>query len=273
MLIDKKLFKKYFQKDHKHSFVNLDLNIFTELREMEEQGLLKSSGHRAFAFGYTWLIHYLWKYSKYGMQEINTQDIKTILGISPIEKRVNYIIKKGGLLDSVGYTEHTRDFPIYSEFTRFEGLKITQLSDLDSMLAENFLKQYNTRYACKKPLMGYERKGRRELGLFFSKHDALPLSLFEFSRCVLCRDIGLNGFFTYAFLKYKIKLNGYRATRIYYSEFKKELGFSEKKTRGILNTLKEAGMISVEKVVTANKSKATFCQNNMYSLVHRGKHD
>ena len=74
-------------------------------------------------------------------------------------------------------------------------------------------------------------------------------------------------------MKYKIKLNGYRPTRIYYSEFKRELGFSEKKVRGILNTLKEAGMISVVKVVTQNKSKAGFCQKNLYSLTHKGKHD
>jgi hypothetical protein len=53
---------------------------------------------------------------------------------------VDYLIKKDGVLDKVGYMETTSDFPIYIDLAGEEGIKIIQLSD--QMLMNSFLRDF-----------------------------------------------------------------------------------------------------------------------------------
>jgi|GEM_PF-2705561 len=266
MLIDKKLYQQYFEKDKKDNYINLDLGIFNHFKFMVDTGLIKQNSHRTFAFAYNWLVSYLWKYSKYTNQEINTQDIKTILGVSPQEKRVNYLIKKDGVLDKVGYTETTRDFPISTDLTGDDGIKITQLSDIDKLLADIYLKKYNSRYTCKKPLLQYHREGKE--GLMYSKDDTIPISVFEFTRCVLCSEIGVDGFMIYCYLKYRSKMLGYAPVTVFNNEIVDAVGFKERKIRELIQNLELAGMIEVNRKVS--KKNGAFVKSNTYKIIHKG---
>ena len=271
MLINKELYQRYFKKDRAENFVNMDINIFKVLKEASDKGLIKNAPHKAFTLSYLWLVSYLWKYSKYGDMEISTKDIKEILGVSAIEKRMDYLIKKNGVLDSVGLLETTRNFPIHTDFSGDSGIKITQLSDLDDGIAKEYLKRYNSRYTCKKPLTQYGREGK--VGMLFSKDDTLPISVLEFTRIVLCGDLGVDGFIVYSFLKLKSKMVGYLPVRVFFSEIEKMTGFKERKIGTIIKNLETIGVIKVsrdkEKVVS--NGKTTFSQNNEYSLVYKGK--
>lgn len=266
MLIDKKLYQQYFEKDKKDNYINLDLGIFNHFKLMTDTGAIKNNSHRTFAFAYNWLVSYLWKYSKYGIQEINTQDIKSILGVSPQEQRVNYLIKKDGVLDKVGYTETTRDFPISTDLTGDDGIKITQLSDMDEFLSKMFLKQYSKRYTCKKPLLQYQREGKK--GLMYSKDDTIPISIFEFTRCVLCSEIGVDGFMIYCYLKYRSKMFGYAPVTVFNNEIVDAIGFKERKIRTLVHNLELAGMIKVERKTTYKDG--AFTKNNTYEIIHKG---
>ncbi len=199
MLVNKEVYKKFFEKDNKENFLNMDIGIFNTINDLFSKGEIKRTSHKMITFSYLWLVGYLWKYSKYNNMEINTKDIKIILGLSPIEKRIDYLIKKDGLLDSIGMLETTRDFPIYSNFDKNKGIEITKLSNLSKDMMEDYLKRYNSRYTCKKPLFQYTREGK--VGLMFSKDDTIPISVLEFTRIVLCPDLGVEGLYVYAYIK------------------------------------------------------------------------
>ena len=266
MLIDKDLYNNFFKKDNRDNFINVDINSFELFNELQASGKLKGTRHKTFAFSYYWLVSYLWKYSKYGYREINAQDIKRILGVNPTEKRLDYIIKKKGVLDSVGLTETTRDFPINTTMSE-EGIKVTTLSSLDEEIAQDFSKRYGSRYVCKKPLLQYERDGK--VGLMFSKDDTLSISVFEFTRCVLCPEIGFDGFYVYAYLKYRIKMLGNQGVNIYYAELERQIGYKHRRVRSLIQNLVLAGLIDVKTEMKHEEGK--IVQNNTYNTIYKGK--
>ena len=269
MLIDKDLYNNFFKKDNRDNFVNVDINTFELFDDLVATGKLKVNRHRTFAFSYYWLVSYLWKYSKYGYREINNQDIKRILGVSPVEKRMDYITKKKGVLDSIGLTETTRNFPINTTITEQDGIVVTTLSDVDDEIAQDFLKNYNSRYECKKPLLQYERDGKA--GMMFSKDDVLSISVFEFTRCVLCPEIGFDGFYVYAYLKYRVKMLGKQAVNIYYAELEKQIGYKHRRIRTLVQNLVLAGLIEVKTEIRHEDGKVS--QNNTYNTIYKGKQD
>lgn len=249
----------------------MDIGVFEEMKKIQETGGFKNTQHKVFSFSYIWLVSYLWKYSKYGNMEINTKDLKEILGISTTEKRVDYLIKKNGVLDSLGILETTRDFPIYSDFSGDNGIKITTLSKMDILNQELYLKRYNSRYTCKKPLYQYDSTKR--VPLLISKEDTLPINVFEFTRIVLCPELGVDGFFVYCYLKLRSKMFGYEAVRITYAEMEDTIGYKERKLRNVIQNLEMAGMIGINRVVkvTNDNNKNMVRQSNIYSILHKRK--
>lgn len=267
MLIDKDLFNSFFKKDNRDNFVNIDVNTFEFFNGLLESGKLKGNRHKTFAFSYYWLVSYLWKYSKYGYREINTQDIKRILGINPTEKRMDYITKKKGLLDSVGLTETTRDFPINTSFDDNGEIIVTTLSNLNKDVAQDFLKKHSARYVCKKPLLQYKREGKA--GLMYSRDDVVSISIFEFTRCVLCPEIGFDGFYVYAYLKYRVKMLGNTGVNIYYSELENQIGYKHRRIRTLIQNLVLAGLVEVKQELEYDNGKLS--KSNTYDIIYKGK--
>lgn len=268
VLVDKELFEKFFKDDNRANFINLDINTFDVLNKLMAEGQLKNNRHKTFAFSYYWLVSYLWKYSKYGSIKIDTQDIKTILGIAN-EKRMDYIIKKNGLMDSVGLTETTRNFPICTSFDDYGVINVSTLSDFDEEDAKYFLSLFNSRYTCKKPLLQYERNGKA--GMMFSRDDVFSISILEFTRCVLCPEIGFDGFYIYAYLKFREKMLGGSAVKICYTKLESEIGYKHRKIRTLIQNLVSANMIQIVhqekkegedyRLARINSYKTVFLQN------------
>lgn len=94
-------------KDVPHIY--LDNRIFGELSKH-----IENSKHLAFAYSYIYYITYLYRYCKHTASnvQITQEAIKKTLGYSPKNKTVDYIIKKGGLLDTIQYTLTTTDYPL-----------------------------------------------------------------------------------------------------------------------------------------------------------------
>lgn len=243
MLIDKDLYEQFFAEDNKNNFINIDIDTFELFNELLATGELKNNRHKTFAFAYYCLVSYLWKYSKYEKQEINTKDLKRLLLVSPSEKRFDYIIKKNGLLDSIELTETTKDFPINTSFNELGEINVTTLSMIESDLAKSFLNQYNSRYTCKKPLLQYKRDDKA--GLMFSKDDVLSISVFELTRILLCPEIGFDGFYVYAYLKYRSKMLANQHVNIYYAELERQIGYKKRRIRELIRNLRKVGMIEV----------------------------
>ena len=263
MLIDRELFDEFFKGDSDSNFINIDINTFDEFNELLAKGDIKNNRHKTFAFSYYCLVSYLWKYSKYGKQEINTQDIKRILHVNPSEKRMNYLIKKNGVLDLFGFTETTRDFPISTTFDDSNIITVKTLKNVREDLAKSFLEQYNNRYTCKKPLLQYSRGSK--VGLMFSKDDVIPITIFELTRTLLCPDISFDGFYVYVYIKYRCKMVAYDSINIFYEELERNIGYKKRRIRELINNLELAGMLKVD-------SKYCYCdkrisRKNSYKII------
>ena len=262
MLIDKELYERFFKGDNKNNFINIDVNNFDEFNKLLATGDIKNNRHKTFAFSYYCLVSYLWKYSKYGEQEINVQDIKSILQLSVGDKRVDYLIKKNGVLDLFGFTETTRDFPMATTFDEDNMIEVKTLKDLGEETEKSFLAQYNNKYACKKPLLQYNRKDKA--GLMFSKDDVVPISVFELTRTLLCPEISFDGFYVYIYLKYRCKMINYSDLRIFYAELEKHIGYKKRRIRELINALSNIGMIRVESEYGHENNRIS--RNNTYTI-------
>lgn len=260
--IDKDIYNKHFKFDSKDNFVNYDINIFKELKEKSELGLFKTKKHKTFTFGYIWLVSYLWKYSKYGQAKYDTDAIKSILGLNEKDSRVDYIIKRDGLLDEWGYTEATRDFPIATAFEN-NSLRIYTLEDIGENERRDFLRNYGNRYYCKKPIHQFEREDKT--GLMFSKDDVFRITRSEFIRAALTKEIGCEGLYLYAYIKLKLKMSVKNNIVIYNNELKETTGFCDATIRRLTKNLEFAGMIKKETVAKNEGGKLT--KTNSYSIV------
>ena len=100
----------------KQNDVRVPNEIFDDLVSCELLKVEKNHGranHMAFAFSYFYLITYLYRECKFDyIRPLSTKDLKRMLGYGETNKRLDYIIKKGGVLDQMGYTETTFDYPV-----------------------------------------------------------------------------------------------------------------------------------------------------------------
>jgi hypothetical protein len=83
----------------------------------------------SFAYAYLVIIAFLYKYAHYididNGTYIQNADIKELLGYSKTTKSIDNVIKKNGILDMMGLTETSKDYPI--QFTINNNEKINNI--------------------------------------------------------------------------------------------------------------------------------------------------
>lgn len=114
----------------KESNIFLPNEIFSDLQDYITDGK-----EIAYAYSYIYLTQFLYRNCKYfnTKELIDVNVIKQILGYSKSNRTMNYITKKGGLLDEIGYLESTKDFPMTWTFEKSsgEGLSFLMSSEID----------------------------------------------------------------------------------------------------------------------------------------------
>lgn len=170
------------------------------LPEWLSQKELKSNQHQEFVYSYLWLISYYWRYAKYAEEKITQQTIKSTLRYNPDEKRLNYIIKKNGLLDVKEYTTTTKNYPISWSFDSKEGVSFTMLKLLDPEFQALVNKFETENYQVKCPLVsvGIEESE----GLYWNTDNTHFMSLELFELCMKHPKLQCAGFYMCGILKY-----------------------------------------------------------------------
>lgn len=171
----------------------------------------------AFAYSYYYLITYLYRFAKYKLGEgLFTQpNLKEFLGYSSGNKKIDFIIKKDGVLDRIKYTETTTSYPIswtpnelgMVEFESYSSIKKREMFDIDKT-------EVNSRnFKVKKPLKAFEREGF-DCGTFYGVENTHFVPIKHFLQCMDDEELGANGFYIYAFLGWKCSMfkDGYRVT-------------------------------------------------------------
>lgn len=174
--------------------------------------------HIPFAFSYYYLISWLYRYAKYSSITLDNKDIKEILGYSRTFPEVDYIIKKNGMLDQIGYTETTKNYPIVWELNDDE-LEFTYLNNLEEDMQKIIKGTRSRKYTIKLPIKAFHRymndvEMKQEYdsgytdGTFFEVDNTHMIPFEVFVYCMENKNIGRTGFYLWSFLQSKCQLYG-----------------------------------------------------------------
>src|SRR5699024_402737 len=142
----KELIKK-LNYNNKESKVFMPNEIFGDLQEKVDKEV-----HIPFSYSYIYLCTWLYRHAKHFNPDIYTnKTLKEILGLFSNSQAINYLIKKNGLLDEIGYLESVRDFPISWEIVDGE-LHFDMYSEYPEFPAK-----MSNRFFLKKPVFAFER--------------------------------------------------------------------------------------------------------------------
>lgn len=192
--------KKLLKYDEMESKVFMPNEIFEDLQKSEIKSL-----HTPVAYSYYYLINWLYRYTKYDVPMIDNKQIKEILGYHPDQKTIDYIMKKNGELDKIGYTETVKDFPILWELDEFEGLKFTMFSEMDEFYQSEVKQHLSRKYSIKFPIKAFVREYDEEgnidqEGTFYDISDThcIPFEIFIY--CMANDKLGCTAFYLYSFI-------------------------------------------------------------------------
>lgn len=195
--------KTLLQVNEHQDRVYMPSEIFNDLKPLHSKG----SSHVAFAYSFYYLISWLYRYAKYGELNIDTGMIKQVLGYSKTYPEINYIIKKNGFLDQIGYTVSSTDYPIAWSFNNGD-IDFTLLSDLDSELRKIIQSRKGKNYKIKIPVKAIWRNEDSQIegiedGTIYEIEYTHEMPFDVFMKCMSNKRIGIEGFYIYGYLKYR----------------------------------------------------------------------
>lgn len=224
---------------------------------------IKTSRHVAFAYAYYYYVSYLYRYCKYCEDKKNTQsDIKEKLGSNKAENRVNYLIKKDGILDSLGYTKTTDDYPV--EWYLDED-NVVVFKTINS-IREEYGKSKSTQtrnYKVKIPVKCFHRTGESLEdnlldGTFYDVSHTYKIDYKIFDVMMKHKDdLGVTAFYIYGFLKSESKSD--MQINISYKDISKKLGISLETLSKYLKSLENFGFIDIDRVEYKKGNYETNC--------------
>ncbi|WP_150284749.1 hypothetical protein [Rummeliibacillus sp. TYF-LIM-RU47] len=174
--------------------------IFKDLQKSEIKSL-----HVPVAYCYYYLTNWLYRYTKYDVPFIDNKQMKEILGYHKDQKTIDYIIKKDGLLDQIGYTQTVKDLPLLWEFDEFEGLKFSMLSEMDEFNQKYIKEHLSRKYSIKYPVKAFERAYDDEgnidqEGTFYDVSDTHCIPFEVFIYCMSNEKLGCTAFYLYSYI-------------------------------------------------------------------------
>ncbi|MBY0094921.1 hypothetical protein H7S74_30320 [Priestia aryabhattai] len=253
--------KEYLHCNEAETQTFLPNEIFEELKVIE------NVQHRAFAYAYIYLTTYLWRYAKYGemqYKDLTQEKLKEILGRKG-DERLNYLIKKDGVLEQLNWLETTNNPPILYEWESDEQFLAVkkEISDWrgevyftlahdweDSAFYED-VKPPN-KFTAKRPIRGTHRYPNDpewveeyddgyEDGTFGYVDNTHRVPIEVFLYCMTKKEVGIKGFYMYAYIYSKNQLfGGFDAT---FSNLSAQLAIPEKTIERYLDIVRKFNMV------------------------------
>lgn len=214
---------------YRHS-VNMHNEIFEDLKKWVVEGEIKSLQHQEFIYSYYWLLQYLWNHGKYSNGKFSQSAIKSMLRYNQNDKRLDYIMKKNGLLDRKGYTVSSSDYPV--SVKDGEKMKLKMLRCLDDEERKAVHQFNSSNFIVKKPLE-YLNKGNKNSSIHVVEGSV-------FYECMNDRELKCAGFYMYGLLKSGL-INGGMITN---DCLAKTTGWSVRRVIRVKHRLVEAGLIN-----------------------------
>lgn len=216
----------------------------------------KDSRQASFCYAYLVAVASLYKYAHYVDLDkktyIQNSDIKQLLGYSKTTKSIDYLIKKDGVLDSLGLTETTKDYPIRFDFDKDDDIngihirEFTTINDCDDEYVKSIVKNRN--YTVKEPLFLTTGYDDRDFGTLYSLENTHEITINEIM--MMFTDlIDTLDFMIYAYLKSMCK------------------GMKKNKSRISLETIYSDTYIPS---ITFYRHIKNLENNNLLNVLHQG---
>jgi hypothetical protein len=213
----------------------------------------------AFAYAYCVAVAFLYKYANFvnldNSTYIQNADIKELLGYNRATKTIDKIIKKNGVLDEIGLTTTTRDYPVQfiknSEERGINNIPIREfitIKELDAncinyTLIKEIVKNRN--YEVKEPLFLTTGYGDNEFGTLYSIERTHQITIDEFLYFISHEGVNNIDFLLYAFFKYKCKGYEDNMRSIKLRNIISELGMNADTFYSHLKNIKARGLVEV----------------------------
>lgn len=215
-------------KDERYVFMPNE--IFKDLLErFKDEEKAKSSTHIAFAYAYTYLAHYMYRYCKYygsdGNTAIDEAMIKQVLGFPAKADQYTYITKKSGILDELGYIRKESDKPFQctqykTDYVNENGVEIMCVDFFDMESSLKFVHGNTKNRKINYPVKAFVRgdkwvnendEDEKRTGTFFRIDNTHLIDFDIFMYCMSQSELGVKGFYLYSFLLYMNNkhLNGF----------------------------------------------------------------
>lgn len=242
--------------------------IFKDLKEN-----IKPTVHVAFAYCYYYLISYLYRYCKYvdnSNELLSQKDIKVLLGYSKDYKVVDYLTKKGGVLDVIGYTQTTGNYPIIWELIDKSELVFYTSQDLKESNGASFPIN-NRNFKIKYPMKAFHRNAegfnsRFKDGTFFTVENTHMIMPSAFMKAMENKKIGCIGFYLYGFFKQKSESYGNERYDATWPRLIKETGLSSATLNRYIKILEKADYIKVKRHTKYQTNYSGGLFANSYSV-------
>lgn len=230
---------------------------FTALDRLVSEKKLKVS-QVPFTYAYLYLQTYMFRYAKYDNYVPSTGEIKEMLGYSPTLQKLDYIIKKGGLLDTEEITDTLFDFPVIQEWEDKQPV-FTMLSSFNeggNGYGTQWRKErgIKTNQSCKYPVYAFYGEGEEYLdantdnneGSFFDMSNTTNLDINIFMYCMSNEELETTGFYLYSYLKWKCDCSEGEVFGIGYDRLARDTGLSERTIKKYIKALREFNLIDCQ---------------------------
>lgn len=232
----------YLETESKHFMPN---DIFEDL-----QNNISKSPHVAFAYSYYYLTSWLYRNAKYGYIDVDVGIIKELLGYNETNRTMNYITKKNGVLDEMGYTTTTSDYPVSWEVDDYKSPIFKLKSELKDTETTNLIRMRNSSFTAKYPIKHihidtHDYEVGAHTGIFYEVSNTHRIDFEVFAECMTNKELGTIGFYLYSYLKNKNQIfpEGYDTPLSTLSE---DTGLSYGSLATYLDGLKKYGLVSVK---------------------------
>ncbi|QOV08222.1 replication initiator [Bacillus phage Kirov] len=255
------------------AYVQIPNGVFQQLSESIKNRKQTNIQQSSFAYAYIIAVSFLYKYAHFvdidNGTYIQNSDIKQILGYDKTTKTIDKVIKKNGILDSIGLLRTTKEYPIEVEYTEetlndmlmreFKTFNMLDADDINYSIIKSIVKNRN--YEVKEPLFFFEYDG--DTGTLYNYNNTHRITLKEFLSFVYDQNLDNIDFMLYCFFKYKCHGydNNVRAIALY--KITLEMGISRDTFYKRLQTLKDRGYVNVHHKGWVMPTEATGTSESM----------
>jgi hypothetical protein len=231
--------------------------------------------HRAFFLSYYYLSSFMYRnlvHSKIAeVSMFSPTNLKRLLSAGRISQTYDYIVKKKGMLEQLGWTVTERDYPIYFNIENGEIVDVVSLIQArnDGYILDDLPKTFYIH----KPLKAFYRYENNDDqkyfdGHFFDYKETIKVLTEAFVSILSNKVLGFSGFYFYCYLRYKsnqIFFKKYRGMPISHEKIAKDIGLRPKTLQNFTRELKQMGLIDVQHRV--KKSNVFLASNTVKEII------